>query len=135
MRAVIDTNVVFEGLTKQDGAAGLVIDAWQAGVFQPCVSNAVAYEYMDVLSRKLTTRRWVRLRPVLIAMLNQAQIIDVYFSWRPSSPDPRDEHVIDCAVNANALTVTANVRDFRLAQETLGLTVMTPVEFLQRLFR
>jgi len=31
MRAVIDTNVVFEGLTKQGGVCGLIIDAWRAG--------------------------------------------------------------------------------------------------------
>lgn len=41
---VIDTNVVFEGLTKQGGAAGLVIDAWLAGLLEVCVSNPLAYE-------------------------------------------------------------------------------------------
>ena len=41
---VIDTNVLFEGLTKQDGAAGLIIDAWLAGLLEVCVSNAIAYE-------------------------------------------------------------------------------------------
>ncbi len=34
-------------------------------------------------------------------------------------------------MNANALVVTSNVRDFRLAQRRLGLRVMTPLEFLQ----
>ena len=28
LRAVIDTNVVFEGLTKQGGVAGVIIEAW-----------------------------------------------------------------------------------------------------------
>jgi len=57
MRAVIDTNVLFEGLTRQGGAPGLIIDAWFADLFQPCVSNALAYEYLDVLSRKLSEPR------------------------------------------------------------------------------
>lgn len=35
MLAVIDTNVVFEGLTKQGGASRLVVDAWLA-----CFSRA-----------------------------------------------------------------------------------------------
>ena len=30
IRTVIDTNVVFEGLTKKGGASGLIIDAWLA---------------------------------------------------------------------------------------------------------
>ena len=31
-RIVVDTNVVFEGLTKQSGASGLIIDAWLVGL-------------------------------------------------------------------------------------------------------
>ncbi len=31
VRVVIDTNVVFEGLTRKGGACGLIIDAWRAG--------------------------------------------------------------------------------------------------------
>lgn len=133
MLAVIDTNVLFEGLTKQGGAAGLVIDAWQAHLYQPCVSNALAYEYLDVLTRKLSMERWRRLEPVVMAMLRQAQPVDIYFRWRPISQDPSDDHVIDCAMNANAVLVTANMRDFLLAQRVLKLTVMTPVSFLTKL--
>ena len=60
-------------------------------------------------------------------------VVPVYFSWRPMSPDPGDDHVIDCAMNAGVPVVTANVRDFRLAQQTLGLVVLTPVDFVTRL--
>ena len=49
------------------------------------------------------------------------------------SPDPGDEHVIDCAMNARAPVVTANTRDFQLAAQTLGLAVLTPAEFVTRL--
>ncbi len=54
VRVVVDTNILFEGLTKQGGASGLIIDAWLAGLMIVCVSNAIAYEYDDVLSRKLS---------------------------------------------------------------------------------
>ncbi|BFM39003.1 PIN domain-containing protein [Synechocystis sp. LKSZ1] len=50
LRIVVDTNVLFEGLTKQGGASGLIIDAWLTGLMVVCVSNALAYEYDDVLS-------------------------------------------------------------------------------------
>ncbi len=127
-RVVIDTNVVFEGLTKRGGAAGLIIDAWLAGLLQVCVCDALAYEYANVLSRKLSEARWQRLKPVLGTLLSQAQFVVVYYSWRPISPDPGDEHVIDCAMNAGATVITLNVRDFRTAREMLGLRVITPVE-------
>jgi predicted nucleic acid-binding protein len=61
------------------------------------------------------------------------EFVPIYYSWRPSSPDPGDEHVIDCAMNAGATVITANIRDFQLAKRTLGLRVMTPVEFLSHL--
>jgi predicted nucleic acid-binding protein len=132
-RVVIDTNVVFEGLTKQGGACGLVVDAWLAGLFRPNISNALAYEYADVLSRKVSAERWGKIQPVLGKLLDQTEFVTVYFTWRPSSPDPGDEHVIDCAMNAGATVVTSNVRDFKMARQTLGLRVITPVEFVVQL--
>jgi putative PIN family toxin of toxin-antitoxin system len=130
LRVVVDTNVVFEGLTKQGGASGLIIDAWLAGLMVVCISNAIAYEYDDVLSRKLSEARWSKLKPVLGQLLNVAQYTNIYFSWRPTSPDAGDDLVIDCAMNAGAIVVTSNLRDFRSAKESLGLRVLTPVQFV-----
>lgn len=132
-RIVVDTNVVFEGLTKQGGASGLIVDAWLAGLMVVCVSTALAYEYTDVLSRKLSEERWGQLKPVLGQLLNVAQYTNIYFSWRPTSPDPGDDLVIDCAMNAGAIVVTSNIRDFQSAKESLGLRVLTPVQFVKTL--
>ena len=134
LRVVIDTNVVFEGLTRKGGACGLVIDAWRAGLFEVCISNALAYEYDDVLSRKFSERRWDETKPLLTELVGDyAEFVRIWFSWRPASPDPDDDHVIDCAMNARAMVVTSNERDFREAVRTLGLKVMTPVKFLEHL--
>jgi predicted nucleic acid-binding protein len=130
LQAVIDTNVLFEGLTTQGSAPGLIMEAWLGGLFVACVSNALAYEYVEVLSQKLSARRWNRLQPVVGTLLVRARFVPIYFSWRPMSPDPGDDHVIDCAMNAGVPVVTSNVRDFRLAAQTLGLKVMTPVDFV-----
>jgi len=130
LRIVVDTNVVFEGLTKQGGASGLIVDAWLAGLMVVCVSDALAYEYDDVLSRKLSEERWSKLKPVLGQLLNVAQYTNIYFSWRPTSPDAGDDLVIDCAMNASAIVVTSNIRDFQSAKESLGLRVLTPVQFV-----
>ncbi|MCD4699006.1 MAG: PIN domain-containing protein [Phycisphaerae bacterium] len=129
LRVVIDTNIVSGGLTKKGSAAGLIIEAWLAGLLDVYISNALAYEYVDVLSRKLSETRWQKIKPVLGTLLSKAKFVVTYFSWRPSSSDSGDELVIDCAMNAGAVVVTSNVRDFRLAEESLGLQVMSPVEF------
>ena len=127
-RVVVDTNVVFEGLTERGGAAGLIIDVWLAGLLPVYVSNGLAYEYADVLSHKLSEARWQRLKPVLGTLLSQARFVVIHYSWRPVSPDPGDDHVIDCAMNAGATVITSNVRDFETARQALGLRVVTPVE-------
>lgn len=131
-RIVIDTNILFEGLTKKGSASGLIVDAWLAGLLDVRVSNALAYEYTDVLSRKLSDARWVKIRPVLQELFAHSTFVNIYYSWRPSSPDPADEHVIDCAMNANALVITLNISDFRLAQNSLGLQIIKPVAFVNQ---
>lgn len=134
LRVVVDTNVIFEGLTRKGGACGLVVDAWRAGLFTVCISDALAYEYDDVLSRKFSERRWEETKPILAELVGgHAEFVTIWFSWRPASPDPGDDHVIDCAMNARALVVTYNVKDFGEAVRTLGLKVMSPVKFLEYL--
>lgn len=133
LRATIDTNVVFEGLTKQGGASALIVEAWIAGLFRACVSNSLAYEYEEILSRELAEARWQKLKPILGTLLVRAEFVPIYFSWRPMSPDPADDHVVDCAMNAGAQIVTANIRDFWLAMRELGVPALTPIEFVARL--
>jgi predicted nucleic acid-binding protein len=127
---VLDTNVVFEGLTKRGGVSGTIINAWYGGLVHVCITDAMAYEYIDVLTRKLSAERAAIATSALATLLTSAELVTVYYRWRPSSPDPGDEFVIDCAMNANAALVTLNLKDFRLAQQTLGLQVLTPKQLL-----
>jgi len=133
LQVVLDTNEIFEGLTKTGGACGLIIDAWRVGLLRVCVSDAVAFEYVDVLERKLSDNRWQQIKPVLGTLLTQSVWVGIYYSWRPTSPDPGDDLVIDCAMNANALVVTSNMKDFYSAKELLGLEVFAPVDFVKLL--
>jgi len=130
LNIVIDTNVLFEGLTKRGSVAELLVNAWLVGRLSVYVSTALALEYVDVLSRKLSPQKWQTLQPVLNQLLSQAHYTPIYYSWRPASPDPGDDHVIDCAMNVNAVVVTFNQRDFQLAKNNLGLIVMSPLELV-----
>lgn len=132
---VVDTNVVFEGLTKQGSASDLIIIAWLADLLNVYASNTLVYEYEGTLSNKLSPVRWRQTKPILRRLLNRVEFVQIYYSWRPLSPDPGDEHVIDCALNANATVITANVRDFRKAQTEAGLSTLSPVEFVNLLIR
>ena len=132
LRAVIDTNVLFEGLTKL-GPSAEIIDAWVGRRFQPCISTALALEYQAVLSTKLALRRGEIALKVLPALLVRCESVPIYFSYRPSSRDPGDDFVVDCVVNSGSFLVTHNVRDFLPAAQRLGFPVLRPVHFLRLL--
>lgn len=132
-RVVLDTNVLFEGLTKRNSVCGVLIDAWFDGLIQPCVSNALLYEYFDVLSRRLSPDRYEQAKRAMPGLPALARPVTIHFRWRPSSPDPGDDFLIDCAMNAGAILITSNIRDFRLARQMLGLRVLTPQSFLRLL--
>ena len=130
VRVVIDTNVVFEGLTKRGGASGVIINAWLGKIFQPCIGNTLAYEYLEVLSRKLNQQRWQELEPILLKLISLCEDINISYRWRPSSPDVNDDHIVDLVMNAHCLLVTLNLKDFKGPSQELGFEVLSPIEFI-----
>ena len=132
IRAVIDTNVLFEGLTHLGPSAKLV-DAWVAQSFRPCVSTALALEYQDVLARKLVPSRGKAALMALQALLARCEYVPIYYSYRPASRDPGDDFVVDCVLNSHSVLVTQNVRDFVSVSRELGFQVFRPAEFLTEL--
>jgi predicted nucleic acid-binding protein len=129
IRAVVDTNVLFEGLTRL-GPAAEVIDAWVGRRFLPCVSTALALEYQDVLARKLRPARGESALMALQALLVRGEHVPIYYSYRPASRDPGDDFIVDCVLNSRALLVTNNIRDFSEASRQLGFKVLQPSAFI-----
>ena len=59
--------------------------------------------------------------------------VELHFLWRPQLRDPKDEMVLETAVNGQAdALVTHNVRDF-VGTGTFGVRVLPPGQFLERL--
>lgn len=108
------------------------MDAWVERRFRPCVSTALALEYEEVLVRKLgEARRESGLR-ALQALLVRSEYVPVRFTYRPTSPDPDDDLVVDC-VNSGAILVTDNVRHFRAPSRELGFRLLQAAEFIDLL--
>jgi predicted nucleic acid-binding protein len=102
------------------------------------VSTAVFLEYEDVLQRpenRLATRMSeADVEGFLAGFASAAEGIDVHFRWRPQLEDPKDELVLEAAVNGRAdALVTHNGRDFQPAARMFKLRVLLPRELLKEL--
>lgn len=132
LRIVLDTNVLVAALRSKRGASSRLVSLLGTGRFDMHVSVALVLEYEEVLMRQrlqlgLTQQDIEDFLDSICALAGHQQ---VYYQWRPSLRDERDELVLDLAVAAGCdHIVTFNRRDF-VGAERFGLQITTPREFL-----
>ena len=135
VRVVLDTNVIIAGLMSRTGASNRVLQLASEGQFEYALSDALGYEYEEVLYRMLSrlTLNEAQIPLFLAFMAQKAYVQPLYFRWRPQLKDPKDEHVLELAINARAgYIVTFNRKDF-VGSERFGVKVISPAEFLKLL--
>jgi putative PIN family toxin of toxin-antitoxin system len=130
-RIVIDTNVLVAALRSRRGASFRLLQWVGTGRFEHVVSVPLVMEWESVLSRPEMVPLSVPLVQDVIDYLCASAIHqDIHFLWRPRLADPKDDMVLEAAVNGGCDTVvTHNVRDFAAARP-LGVLALTPAEFL-----
>ena len=68
------------------------------------------------------------------AVIAMAEPVKIHFLWRPQLRDPKDEMVLEAAVNGRAdLVVTFNERDYATVPERFGIQVTTPRRAMERI--
>lgn len=71
------------------------------------------------------------LETFLTFFVQQGEAGMIYFRLRPQLKDPKDEHILELAVNARAAhIVTFNLKDFVPARQ-FGINISLPRDFLQ----
>jgi putative PIN family toxin of toxin-antitoxin system len=128
-RIVLDTNVVVSALRSRRGAAFRVLSLVGMGDFEVCVSVPLVLEYEDALHRA-TELSAPEIETVLAYLCSVAIQHQIYFLWRPTLADGKDDMVLELAVASRAeCIVTFNRKDFAAARR-FGVKVVTPQEFL-----
>jgi putative PIN family toxin of toxin-antitoxin system len=136
---VLDTNVLVAGLFSRRGASFWLLERVVEGGLPIAVSVALALEYEDVLSRPaMLARGWAseeQVSTVLDAVLGHALLVQpISVPRRPALPDPGDDLVLECALEARAdAIVTMNVREFARSNETYGLRILRPGDLVAEL--
>jgi putative PIN family toxin of toxin-antitoxin system len=132
---VIDTNVIVAALRSHRGASYEVLRRVGSDAFELNVSVPLILEYESVATRQakelgLTTQD---IDDVLDYLCSVSRHRQIFYLWRPVLRDPKDDMVLELAVEAGCqFIVTHNVRDFAQAEE-FGVRAVTPRDFLRRI--
>jgi len=133
-KIVLDTNVLVAGLRSRQGASFQLLSRLTFGQFELHLTVPLAMEYEDVPHRPgLLSLPAAAIDAVLDMVCAVAVKQDVHFLWRPQLRDPKDELVLEAAVNASAdFLITHNLRDFAASRRS-AVQLITPGQFLKRL--
>ena len=94
------------------------------------LSVALCLEYEDVAFREPLTLPERAINDILDQLVAVSVRPRMAFLWRPQLRDPKDDMVLELAINANCpYIVTFNIRDFR-GSEAFGIQANTPAQFL-----
>ncbi len=131
---VIDTNVIIAGLRSARGASFLLLDRIGTGAFTVNVSVPLVLEY-EASARKQAREiglTHAEIDHVLDYICSASKHREIYFLWRPFLRDPKNDLVLELAVEAEAdFIITHNLRDFAGVQE-FGVEAIDPKRFLVR---
>lgn len=135
VRAVLDTNVLIAGLRSSRGASFQLLERLGGEAFTPCISVPLVLEYEAVAKRQSRELglTFADIDNVLDYICGIAEPHAIFYLWRPFLPDPRDDLVLELAVEAQvSCIVTHNLRHFA-GVEQFGIEVLSPGAFLRRI--
>ena len=135
MVIVLDTNVLISALRSRRGASFRLLSLVGTGRFDIALSVPLVLEYEGVADRMLADLAVSAgdLSDILDYLCSVAIHRPIFFLWRPTLPDPKDDMVLELAVDAGApVIVTFNLRDF-VGVDRFGIRALTPREYLQEI--
>jgi putative PIN family toxin of toxin-antitoxin system len=132
-RVVLDTNVLVSALQSRKGTSFKVISLIGSDLFRLSISVPLFLEYESTAKRisKLAGLTYADIDDILDYICKVAEHRDIYYLWRPFLKDPKDDMVLELAVESESeFIVTHNLRDF-IGIEKFGLKAITPRQLLE----
>jgi predicted nucleic acid-binding protein len=112
---VVDTNVLVAAFRSSLGASWRLLQTVERRSWRPVISPALAFEYESVLKRGVGEMglSLLDIDDFTEYLCSRSRLVQIYFRWRPTLPDPDDDRILEVAVRTGSPIVTFNVRDFR----------------------
>jgi putative PIN family toxin of toxin-antitoxin system len=130
---ILDTNVLLFALHSQLGASFRLLSLIEDSRFQINLSVALVLEYEDVLKRPELNLRLTHqeIDDVLDFLCQNANLCEIFYLWRPTLRDPKDDFLLELAVESNSdYIVTFNTKDFAESAK-FGIKAIEPSDFLR----
>jgi putative PIN family toxin of toxin-antitoxin system len=134
-RVVLATNVLVSALRSWNGASFKIIRLIGKSLFQMSISVPLVLEYESAAKRvsRLVGLTYSDIDDIVDYICKVAEHRDIYYLWRPFLKDPKDDMVLEVAVESESeFIVTHNVRDFT-GIEQFGLQATTPKQLLEKI--
>ena len=137
-RVVLDTNVLAAAFRSRNGASFLVMEMVASRQIRMLATTALLLEYEAVLKRpeQLAVHglSLPRVDEAVEEIAALSEPVEIHFQWRPQLSDPKDELVIEAAINGRTdALVTHNVRDFEPVAGRFGVPVLRPANLLEQM--
>ncbi len=135
MRAVMDTNVLVAALRSRQGASFEIFRRLRIGEWTAVLSNHLLFEYEEILKRQslLLGLSFEDVDELLNAICARGEQSLLSHSWKPILSDPDDEPLVQLAIESDAFRIVShNVRHLLPAVQ-LGVELLRPREFLDKL--
>lgn len=137
---VLDTSVVVAGLRSRSGGANAVLSLVAKRRLIPIATPPLFLEYEEVLQRPehriVHGLEMPEIESFLQELAKLVDPVDLHFRLRPQLADPKDEMVLEAAINGRAhALVTFNVADFLPAGRRFRIPILTPRQLLQKVGR
>ena len=136
LQIVVDTNVLIAALRSKGGASfRLLTLIGESEKFEINLSVPLVLEYEDVANRQKSEIGLTAsdIGSLLDYLCHVGHCRTIHFLWRPFLKDPKDDMVLEVAVEARCrYIVSFNAKDFA-GVEQFGLRVLAPQDFLRKI--
>ncbi len=132
---VIDTNVFIAALRSRNGASFKLLGLIGRKHFDLFVSVPLVLEYESIAKKqsRLLGLLHSDIDDILDYICRVSEHREIFFLWRPFLKDPKDDMVLELAVESEVdFIVTFNLRDFS-GTEQFGIKAVTPQGFLREI--
>jgi hypothetical protein len=135
IRAVVDTNVLVSGFISPLSYPREIERSWRRGEFTLVTSREIIGEVSRVLySPRIQVKYHLTdsdIQAFVLTLIHQSECAAGEFALKGIAPDPGDDKVIACAVEAKADFIVTGDKALRGLQEYEGIKIISADAFMR----